>query len=876
MTLATGTRLGPYEVLGPLGAGGMGEVYRAKDTRLDRSVAIKVLPSHLSSNPDLRARFEREARAVSSLNHPHICTLHDVGHQDGIDYIVMELVEGETLLDRLKKGLLPLDQVLRYGIEIADALDKAHRQGVVHRDLKPGNVMLTKAGAKLMDFGLAKRGMTGDGTGGVSALPTQEKPLTEAGSLLGTFQYMSPEQLEGRDADARSDIWALGCVLYEMTTGKRAFEGKGKASLISAIMTSEPQPAAQVQPMTPPALDRLVKVCLAKDPDDRLQTTHDVMQELKWIAEGAAESIGPASRSRERLLWTAGIVVVATAAWLAGSILHRGSQATQVVQFEVRPPEGTELQPYLAVSPDGSHIAFTAKDRLGVDHLFAFALGTGKTEQLAGTAGAAVPFWSPDSRSAGFYAGSKLKRIEIGGGAPQTITTVSEERGATWRPDGWIVFAESGEGGLHRVRSTGGTAEGLTTPEAVSKEFSHRWPHTLPDGRLLYMALVPGTASISLRPADGRGVPRRILDVASAPIYDSGHLLFVRDGALRAQSFDPRSATLAGEPVTLAEDVASGWEWVGGIPVAAAGGVLAVRAGHIGESRLTWLDRNGRQLGTLGAEGVYQEPALSRDGRFVAMSVGSGTAEEFLGILDVASGALQRLTFGKELLNAPCWSSDGRSVAYASNRGGTYDIYLKPVSNTGAEETLVRAGSTSWSDDLSRDGRFLLYENRGAQSRIDLWVLALKGERRAIPFVRTDANEAHGAFSPDGRFIAYASDSTGQSEVYVRAFPSGEGPWQVSAAGGDQPRWRGDGRELFYVSPDSRLMAASISGAAAFRADTPRPLFSLRIRPLSLDGSRNEYDVTPDGQRFLVDQLLDDPAKATITVIVNWAARLKP
>jgi eukaryotic-like serine/threonine-protein kinase len=564
MPLGPGVRLGPYEILAPLGAGGMGEVYRANDTRLDRTVAIKVLPAHLSSNADLRARFEREARAVSSLNHPHICTLHDVGHQGGSDYIVMELVEGETLLDRLKRGPLPLDQTLRYGIEIAAALDKPHRHGVIHRDLKPGNVMLTKAGSKLMDFGLAKRALSGDGDGGVSAFPTQEKPLTEAGSLLGTYQYMAPEQLEGKEADARADIWALGCVVYEMATGQRAFAGKSQASLISAILKDEPLPISKLQPMTPPALDRLVKVCLAKDPDDRLQTAHDVMQELKWIAEGPAPTAAAVSVRgfRERLLWAGGLLATAFVAWLAGSARHHAPLAApaRAIQFDIRPPEGTELQPYLAIAPDGTRIAFTSRDAAGIHRLFVYALGTGETKAIVGTDGATMPFWSPDSRSVGFYAGSLLKRVEIDGGVPQTITAIRLFRGANWRRDGWIVFAADAEKGLSRVRARGGAAEDLTQRDDATKETSHRFPHSLPDGRLLYLTLSPGGASIVLREPDVGASPRRIVDEASAPIYDSGHLLFVRDGALRAQAFDSATASLTGEPVTLVQDIARGWE----------------------------------------------------------------------------------------------------------------------------------------------------------------------------------------------------------------------------------------------------------------------------------------------------------------------------
>ncbi len=885
MPLSSGTRLGPYEVLGPLGAGGMGEVYRAKDTRLDRSVAIKVLPSHLVSNPDLRARFEREARVVSSLNHPHICVLHDVGHQDGTDYIVMELVEGETLLDRLKKGPLPLDQTLRYGIEIADAMDKAHRQGVIHRDLKPGNVMLTNAGSKLMDFGLAKlglpspsgRGVGGEGVGGegVSALATREKALTGDGTLLGTFQYMSPEQLEGKDADARADIWALGCVLYEMATGKRAFEGKSQASLVSAIMTSEPQPIAQLQPMSPAALDRLVKVCLAKDPDDRLQTAHDVMQELKWIAEAGAATGGTetAQLGHQWLAWTLASTLGLVLLGMAGVLHRRASQPTPVVRFDVPPPEGTELQFYLAVSPDGTHLAFTARGADGLDRLYLRSLESGKSEPVSGTEGALQPFWSPDGHSLGFFAQGKLKRVEIGGAAPQAICGIPELRGATWSRDGVILFGIGGAYGLRRVAATGGVPEPVSSPDAAQGETSHRWPFFLPDGRrYLYVAFGPAGDTISVGSLDGQQ-PERLIETLSAPTYAaSGHLLFVRDGALRTQEFDAGRTRLIGEAATLAAPVQLDRQMWGGAPVSAGGAVVAYRGGEVNTTQLTWLDREGREQGLVGPPGDYQDPALSPDGtRLVANMAGSRQ----LAVLTLGVGAFVPFTFGSTFANAPSWSSDGRSIAYASNRNGTFDIFLAPSSGGGPEEMLVHGATTSWDPCFSPDGRVLLYESSDPKTQYDLWFFPLLGARKPQPFLRTEASEVHASFSPNGRWLAYASDVSGRAEVYVRAFPSGEGPWQVSTEGGDQAQWRRDGSELYYLSPDRRLMAVAVNGeGAAFKAAPPKALFRARVRAPGIVAVRNDYVVTADGQRFLINKLVDDPAKATITVVVNWAARL--
>ena len=872
MSLSSGARLGPYEILGPLGAGGMGEVYRARDTRLDRTVAIKVLPQHLASNPDLRQRFEREARAVSSLNHPHICVLHDIGHQDGTDYIVMEYLEGESLHDRLRKGPLPLDQALRYATEIADAFDKAHRSGVIHRDFKLGNVMLTKAGAKLLDFGLARMAkliLSGDDD--FSALATPSKPLTVEGTLLGTIPYMSPEQIEGREADARTDIWALGCVVYEMATGKRAFEGKSQATLIGAILKDEPRPIAQFQPMSPPAFDRLVKTCLAKDPDERWQNAHDVGAELRWIAD-MGSATGGATPVRRRHDWLAWGLAAGLGTALLGSVAlpRRSPLPAQVTRFDVLAPEGFDLQLYLAVSPDGSHIAFTARAADGIDRLYMRSLESGKSEPIDGTEGALHPFWSPDGRSIGFFAQGKLKRFEVGAARPHVICSIPEMRGATWSREGTILFGIGGAHGLLRVAATGGVPAPVSSPDATQGETSQRWPAFLPDGRrFLYVVLRAGGTSISVGSLDGEK-PQRLIDGVSAPTYvASGHLLFVRDGALRAQAFDVEHARLIGEEWTLAEPVHLDPHMWGGAPVSAGGAVLAYRSGAISTTQLTWFDRAGGELGSVGPPGDYTNPSLSPDGRTVVTNVRENTQ---LALLELATGALVPFTFKTESVSSPSWSPDGHSIAYTSTRNGTFDIFLAPANGGGTEVDLV-PGGTSLASGFSPDGRFLIYDsNPGTQ--YDLWVLPLQGERKPQPFVRTEASEFHAFFSPNGRWVAYTSDASGRAEVYVRAFPSGEGPWQVSSEGGDQAWWRRDGRELFYLSLDRRLMAVAVDGEGpAFKASPPKALFRTRTRAPGSVASRGEYNASADGQRFLVNKLVEDPAKATITVVVNWQAR---
>jgi eukaryotic-like serine/threonine-protein kinase len=901
VALTAGTRLGPYEILASVGAGGMGEVYRARDTRLDRTVAVKILPAHLSRSEEVRQRFEREARTISSLSHPHICALYDVGNQDGTEYLVMEFLEGETLTDRLSRGLLPLESVLRYGIEIAGALDKAHRQGIVHRDLKPGNIMLTKSGVKLVDFGLAARRPL-DAAGREQAAVTRhpmvgtsqtviqtvigDPALTQEGTILGTFQYMAPEQLEGKEADVRSDIFAFGAVLYEMATGQKAFSGKSQASLIASILGSEPAPISAVQPMTPPALDRVVKTCLAKEPDDRWQTAHDVMLQLKWIAEGGSLAGLPAPvvarhKGREKLAWSVAAALALAALVLAAALLFRPHPAGRLVRSSLLPPEkttyhfvGDNAGPP-AVSPDGLQIAFTARDASGKALLWVRALDSPAARALPGTEEAMYPFWSPDSLFIGFSAAGKLKRIEASGGPAIALCDAPDSRGGTWNKDGLILFEPHFREPLFRVPANGGKAVPATKFDDSRKETTHRFPFFLPDGNhFLYLAgsHAVGTESelhaIYLGSLDG-APPRHLVNARSKPLYAAGHLLFVRQKTLMAQPFDARRGTLSGEAFPIAAGVQEDPGFFTAVFSVSNNGVLVYQeeGGNFDQHQFTWYDRAGKPLGAAGPKGNLWNPRISRDGRRVAF--GRGDPGD-LWLEDFSRHVATRLTFDPSDDNSVVWSPDDSRIFFMSQRSGGGDIYQKASSGTGADELLFSSPALKNPSSISPDGRYLLFDNLDPKTKWDVNVLSIP-DRKVTPFLHSEFDENEADFSPDGRWVAYASNESGRYEVYVQPFPGPGGKWQVSTNGGTAPLWRRDGKELFYVAPDQKLTSVAVKIGASFEPDTPKPLFEVRLRN---DPSRH-YDASPDDQRFLLNMPLGDEKTPPITLIQNWTVLLR-
>jgi eukaryotic-like serine/threonine-protein kinase len=920
MTLSAGTRLGPYEILSPIGAGGMGEVYRARDTRLGRDVAVKVLPTAMSSSPELRQRLEREAKTISQLSHPHICTLFDVGHQDGTDYLVMEYLEGETLANRLGKGPMPIEQALRIGIEIAGALDAAHRSGIVHRDLKPGNVMLTKSGVKLLDFGLAK--LAAPQPGAVSqatSLPTalqESEPLTTRGTILGTFQYMAPEQLEGREADARSDIFSLGCVLYEMLTGHKAFTGKSQASLISSIMSSDPPPISTLQPLTPPTLDRIVRKCLAKDPDARWHSAHDLHDELVWVVGETVTATPRAvsvAKARGRLAWwlvgVSSVVALAAMAWVATTYFGHAPADVRTLRYAIFPPDGWRLSlanrpgapTPLVLSPDGRRLAFVVRRAEGDDVIWVRDLDALTARPLTGTEGASSIFWSPDSRFLGFFVGQKLKTIDVAGGPATTLCELPVPgAGGTWGRDGVILFS-AGVAPLQKVSASGGVPVAATT--LGKGEAAHFRPWFLPDGRhFLYSGYSAGLPALPVFVGSLDSAERvRLVESSSTnAVYAQGHVLFLRDTTLMAQPFDVRRLALNGDAFPVAEQIQpQGIQPAQGVFSVSESGILVYQTGTMGTGRqLIWFDRTGKPLATVGDQATYADVALSPDGKRAVVYVGTPGD---LWTVDLARGLRTRFTFNPAVFSGfPVWSRDGTRIAFASTRyESSITMYQKASNGVGAEEPLLADNVSRLPSDWSPDGRFLLYETTLATfGNTDVWVWPFVEDRKPFPWLSSAFNESGAKFSSDGRWIAYMSDESGRSEVYVSPFvvpangasaavasaqPSGK--WQVSTGGGLLPKWRGDGKEIAYFEERSgRLMAVSVNGQGpAFDVGAAEPLFTLGVGAagpfrLSQGTVRDFFDMTRDGQRFLVNvPTTDTPTSGPppITVVVNWAAAPK-
>ena len=902
MTLTADTRLGPYRIEALAGEGGMGEVYKARDTRLDRTVAIKILPEHVADDPDRRRRFEQEARAVSALNHAHICTLYDIGTTGaadgvagpGVDYLVMEYVEGQTLADRLAKGPVPLPQALEYATQIADALASAHQAGIVHRDLKPGNIMLTKGGVKLLDFGLAKLKTAPAGAAAASELLTRN-PTTTPGSVLGTVQYMAPEQLEGKEVDARADLWALGCVLYEMTTGRQAFEGRSHASLIAAIMEHEPAAMRTVDPMSPPSLEHLVRRCLAKDPDERWQSARDVLHELHWVAEaapdnGAAAVAAPRHR-RERLAW--GLLVLALAAAVTALVVLRdegGTPGPGVVRFAITAP-GTETVATdvtaAVISPDGRRLVFTVVDASGVTRLWVRTLDTLAAQPLAGTENAMLPFWSPDSRFVAFFAEGRLKRAAVAGGAPEVICEAPDGRGGSWSKDGIIVFAPLATGSLFQIPADGGEKVEVARPDATRGETALRFPVFLPDGRHFLYASLPRRQGrlLDVYLGDlGSKERTRIMSAGSAPIPGQpGYLLFTRGEQVVAQRFDPSKLRPVGAVVSLGDSPPLS-AFDGAPPVSASmNGVLAHVATNPPNTDLVWLDRNGHQSGKIAVpSGTYLGLSLSPDGLWAVATRPSSPTTYDLWLVDLERGLPSRLTFdghaaaGSGIGRAVVWSPDSTRIAYQYDRSGVYDVYEIPArSGTTQPEPLVRSSALFKNPEAwSKDGKFLVFSQIDGPTGWDLWRLPLAGDRKPVRYLSTPFNESFADISPDGRWLAYGSDETGTPEIYVRSFPDAGERHQVSASGGTGVQWSDNGRELLIwntgqaVRTVGPILAVDVQTGPTFKAGTPRRLFVPRQDILGLAA-------TSDLQRFLAAVPAEGTPPPSFTVVVNWQALLR-
>jgi eukaryotic-like serine/threonine-protein kinase len=880
MTLAAGARLGPYEVISPLGAGGMGEVYRAKDTRLDREVAVKVLSEHLSASDELRSRFEREAKAISSLSHPHICTLYDVGREGETDYLVMELLEGESLADRLEKGPLPLAEVLALGIQIADALEKAHGAGIVHRDLKPGNVFVTERGVKLLDFGLAKLHAAARQTSAtqLGVLPTEQlsAPLTSAGMILGTFQYMSPEQLEGRESDARSDLFALGCVLYEMATGRKAFTGASQASLIGSIMHSSPPPVSSLATLSPPAFDRVIATCLEKDPKNRWHTAHDVKLQLQWIAEGGSQVGLPAPvvahrKNRERLAWGAAALLALTTVALAVGFVRRAPVTAELVRFQVPQPAKLPVVGSPKLSPDGRYLAFNATDEQGTTRIWVRALNALEAQPLPGSEGTGRPFWSPDSRFLGFFADGKLKKIEVSGGPPQTICDAPTGADGSWGEDGTILYDGRGNDPIMKVAASGGVPVPLITGEGSNSGLQVGWPQFLPGGkRFLYVDLGGEGSGVRIADRDGGNSQSVVAGLSRVEYAPPGHLLFVREATLVAQPFDPATGQLSGEPVPVAEGL--GTDAVGLADFSASRtGVLAYRAGQAGQGQFVWVDRKGARIEAASEPGNFTASALSPDGRWLAYQVNTGRGFD-LWVRDLRRGVSSRFTFDEGNEVSPVFTRDGRRLVFTlAQPGQSSRIVSRALDRTGEDQVLLDDESIKSPSELTPDGRLLIYQSRASDATWDIWVLPVDGSGPARQFVASPFFNARPRLAPNGRWLAFQSDESGQAEIYVVAFPGPGGRWQISTSGGTEPLWSPDGRELFYLSPENRLMRVAVDSGPAFEASVPEPLFAVTLEQKTV---RNRLLVSPDGERFLTLAPMGEQGAPPTTVILNWSRML--
>ena len=870
--LSPGARLGSFAIESFVGAGGMGEVYKARDTRLDRHVAIKVIRSDIAADPRSRARFAFEARAIAALSHPRICAIHDVAYHDGVDFLVMEFLDGETLADRLRRKRLSLTEALRVAIEIAEALSAAHARGIVHRDLKPGNVMLTPTGARLLDFGLARL------KGGESE-----------GVIAGTLEYMSPEQLEGKAVDVRADVFAFGVVLYEMVAHRRPFEGATTSALITSVLSSEPQMAA-LRSLAPLSLERLIRACVAKSPDERWANIHDVLVQLQWIARDASDGTATKAGTRAkpssvRAAWTIAAVAVLAAAVSVATLwwyLQRPPAEPRMTVLSVAPPPGvvlaTETPP--AISADGRHLAFVASDASGRQLLYHQALDSlGDAQPIAKTDGALFPFWSPDGSRIGFFADGQLKTVDVTSGRIQPLAAAGQPRGGTWNEDNVIVFVPRPLDGFYRIPAGGGDP----TPLRLDVNGVHGWyPSFLPDGRhlLVYVPspLDPGKARVAVISLDAGTRTDLVSGTRSHGLFAApDHLLFWRDGTLMAQPFDADRLQLRGNPQALPGSAGLNRLTNQGLFSVSGTGTLALFGGAVGETRLEWVDRSGTRIGTPGPTGLFNSLSLAPDDRGVAYDESDArTGSVDLQRLDFATGQPIRVTFNAAHDMFPYWSRDGRKIFFTSLRSIPPELFEIDSDSSGNERRVLKKPFPVIPSDVSPDGLLIYQGIRGATNG-DVLADSLDGRKKELPLLVSSANEGHAMLSPDGTLLAYVSNERQRYEVYVREFPLIEGgrQWQVSQDGGFEPYWRRDGKELFFLAPNRTLMSVRVKGTGStFSYTSPRPLFSTDVTWLESQSIGRHYAPSRDGQRFLIANATSRARAMPITVVLNWSAGL--
>jgi Tol biopolymer transport system component len=881
-TISPNTIIGQYTVVSKIGEGGMGEVYRARDTKLGRDVAIKVLPAAFSADAERLRRFEQEAQAAGALNHPNILVIFHIGTHEGAPYIVSELLEGETLRERMAGVALPQRKSIDYALQTAHGLAAAHEKGIIHRDLKPENLFVTKDGrVKILDFGLAKLIGVGDGTQSQTEVPTRRID-TDPGVVMGTVGYMSPEQLRGRPTDHRSDIFSFGAILYEMLSGKRAFRGESTADTMSAILREDPPDLSETNKNIAPALERVVNHCLEKNPEERFHSASDLAFAIEALSGSASMSGAtttglsalPASRRkrRELLAWTAAGLFLIAAIALAFIYFRRASADERPMRFVIAMPEKATDVSVPVISPDGRTVAFLASFE-GKRFIYARPLDSLTAQRLAGTDDATFPFWSPDSRYLAFFTENKLKKVEATGGSPQTICDVRSPGSGTWNREGVILFGQE-NAPIQRVSASGGIATPALKFDESRKETGHYSPSFLPDGRhFLYESWITAAEDAAIFVASLDGTDRKLLlkNDSNATYAAPGFLLFARETTLMAQPFDAARLQLSGEPFPVAEQVTFTGQYSYSNFSISETGTMVFCSGSVSNRQLVWFDRQGKSLGPVGPPGEYNDIVLSPDEKRVATQrIVSGNSDIWL--LDLARGLPSRFTFDAATEDDPVWSPDGSTIVFSSTRNGRFDLYRKVSSGAGNEELLSKSEADKEGTDWSADGRFVLFDQAGSNGGTDIWILPLFGDGKPYSLLQTPFGEYQAHFAPDGKWFAYTSNESGRSEVYVQSFPPSGGKWQVSTGGGAQPHWRRDGKELFYIAPDRKLMAVDVKFGSTFETSAPKALFQTQVVRYE---APNRYVVIGDGQRFLVNSPVEEVSQTPITVVLNWTSGLK-